>query len=335
MKTLIPILKTKLFVLSFLSACTVILATTVPQIKNFIAPKPSEEKVFKEKERPISSSKKKAKSTLQSRFGIPADASSTATVVSDKADYGPGSTAIFIGNGFGPNENVVLKVKNLNQPCNTVASDSSYLPWTVTTDGSGHFETTWTVCDCPGDSLRLKAVGQISGLIAYAYFTDALAFTAVISPNSTCASATSTFSIVITNTTSSPPNGSGARLGSIRVTPPSGFTGIGSLSISPAAMASRFSINLVAGNIDVARTGGTGNSLDPLESLTINFTATAPSSSISNPYVWNTSAWNENDFTTTPFPAPSPQPSVTVNSPTCLISGSTGPVCPPGSRRTL
>ena len=37
MKTLLPILKTKLFLLGFISACTVILATTVPQIRNFIA----------------------------------------------------------------------------------------------------------------------------------------------------------------------------------------------------------------------------------------------------------------------------------------------------------
>ena len=37
MKTLLPILKTKLFLLGFVSTCTVILATTVPQIRNFIA----------------------------------------------------------------------------------------------------------------------------------------------------------------------------------------------------------------------------------------------------------------------------------------------------------
>jgi hypothetical protein len=38
MKTLLPILKTKLFLLGFVSACTVILATTIPQVRNFIAP---------------------------------------------------------------------------------------------------------------------------------------------------------------------------------------------------------------------------------------------------------------------------------------------------------
>src|SRR5437773_2346259 len=96
-----------------------------------------------------------------------------ATVTSDQADYAPLSNAVFTGSGFAPYENVVLKVRNLNQPCNTVAADSSYYPWTVVADENGAFVTNWTVCNCDGDSLRLKAVGQTSGLLAYAYFTDA------------------------------------------------------------------------------------------------------------------------------------------------------------------
>src|SRR5687768_14391260 len=94
----------------------------------------------------------------QSTFG-------QATVTSDKDDYAPRSTAVFTGAGFQPFETVVLKVKNLDRPCNTVSADSSYLAWSVTADGSGGFETNWTVCDCPGDSLRLKAFGETSGLI--------------------------------------------------------------------------------------------------------------------------------------------------------------------------
>jgi hypothetical protein len=98
-----------------------------------------------------------------------------ATVTSDADDYMPRSTATFTGAGFEPFEAVELKVKNLSYPCNTVFADSSYLPWTVTADETGGFITTWTVCDCSGDSLRLKATGQTSGSIAYAYFTDATA----------------------------------------------------------------------------------------------------------------------------------------------------------------
>src|SRR6478672_9027154 len=91
-------------------------------------------------------------------FAVTANAQTrTATVITDKPDYAPRSTAIFTGSGFSPNENVVLKVKNLSYPCNTVLPDSSYTPWTVTADNNGDFVTTWTVCDCNGDSLKLKA----------------------------------------------------------------------------------------------------------------------------------------------------------------------------------
>jgi predicted PurR-regulated permease PerM len=61
MKKLLPILKTKLFLLSFVSGCTVILATTVPQVRNLI----SSEKTIKEKvtsqQKKISPNVKKAK----------------------------------------------------------------------------------------------------------------------------------------------------------------------------------------------------------------------------------------------------------------------------------
>ncbi len=111
---------------------------------------------------------------------------SAASVTSDKDDYAPRSNAVFTGAGFQPGEAVVLKVKNLNRPCNTVSADSSYLPWTVTANASGGFVTNWTVCDCFGDSLRLRATGGISGKIAYAYFTDGgIQFKASGLPNNT------------------------------------------------------------------------------------------------------------------------------------------------------
>src|SRR6187402_573533 len=177
MKSLLPILKTKLFLLGFVFACTAILANNLIQRDNLfkfsetredIIAKPDKLAIQKKK-----TANKKINLQLQQRFAIPADASLTATVTSDKDDYAPLSTAIFTGDGFAANENVVLKVKNLNQPCNTVSADSSYISWTVTTDADGHFETNWTVCNCPGDSLRLRAVGQTSHDTAYAYFTDA------------------------------------------------------------------------------------------------------------------------------------------------------------------
>jgi hypothetical protein len=106
-----------------------------------------------------------------------------ATVTSDKPDYAPRSNAVFTGAGFQAFEQVQLKVKNLNSPCNTITTDSSYLPWTVTADANGVFVTNWTVCDCPGDSLRLKATGLTSARIAYAYFTDGRAEVQSASPS--------------------------------------------------------------------------------------------------------------------------------------------------------
>ncbi len=102
------------------------------------------------------------------------------TITTDQPEYSPRSTATFTGSGFAPFEDVVLKVKNLDRPCNTVSDDSSYLPWTVQADATGSFVTTWTVCDCAGDSLRLKATGQTSGSIAYAYFADAINLTKIV-----------------------------------------------------------------------------------------------------------------------------------------------------------
>ncbi|WP_066403007.1 MBG domain-containing protein [Flavisolibacter tropicus] len=104
------------------------------------------------------------------------------TVTTDKPDYAPRSTAVFTGTGFLPGETVSLRVKNLFRACNTVTADSSYLPWTVVADANGGFVTNWTVCDCRGDSLRLRAVGQASHDTAYVYFADGT-FTSSISGN--------------------------------------------------------------------------------------------------------------------------------------------------------
>ena len=103
-------------------------------------------------------------------FAFSTAALGQATVTSDKPDYAPRSTAVFTGAGFQPGETVQLKVKNLFRPCNTVSADSSYLPWSVVADANGGFVTNWTVCDCAGDSLRLKATGLASGQVAILYF---------------------------------------------------------------------------------------------------------------------------------------------------------------------
>ncbi|HET6722846.1 MAG TPA: hypothetical protein VFH07_08865, partial [Chitinophagaceae bacterium] len=100
MKTLLPILKTKLVLLSFISACTVILATTVPQIRNFIvAEKAIGEKITMEQKKIVPKIKKQKKtvsvSRLTSGLSLEMDNSFEATVVSDQPDYAPLSTATF------------------------------------------------------------------------------------------------------------------------------------------------------------------------------------------------------------------------------------------------
>ncbi len=123
----------------------------------------------------------------------------TATITTDKSDYAPRSTATFTGSGFAPYEDVELIVKNLSYPCNTVLPDSSYTPWTVQADSTGSFVTEWTVCDCNGDSLRLKATGQTSGLIAKAYFTDAIFLSVTVTGSSFCVGAQTTVSYTALN----------------------------------------------------------------------------------------------------------------------------------------
>ncbi|MBC7687873.1 MAG: hypothetical protein H7211_06805, partial [Aquabacterium sp.] len=95
-----------------------------------------------------------------------------ATLVSDKADYAPGTTAIFTGSGFQPGEQVKLLVLHYD---GTSDGGADHQPWMVTADASGNFVTTWHVCedDCLGSTLRATADGQVSGLHAEAVFTDA------------------------------------------------------------------------------------------------------------------------------------------------------------------
>lgn len=103
MKALLPILKTKLFLLSFISAWTMILATTVPQIKSYIAP----EKVVKEKitaeEKMIAQNIKKHNKTVRSS-GLTSLVSPqlnnavAARMQTDKADHYPVDFTIIDGN---------------------------------------------------------------------------------------------------------------------------------------------------------------------------------------------------------------------------------------------
>ena len=119
MKTLLPILKTKLVLLSFVFACTAILANNLIQRDNlFRFSETKEEPVAKPEKVTIKTKRvadKKINLQLRENTFSQSTETFTATVTSDAPDYAPLSTATFTGAGFAPNEEVVLKVKNLFQ----------------------------------------------------------------------------------------------------------------------------------------------------------------------------------------------------------------------------
>lgn len=93
-------------------------------------------------------------------------------LITDKADYAPGESAVFAGGGFLAGETVVLQVLHAN---GTPATGDDHQPWSVTADGAGNFQTVWHVCedDCLGSVLEVTASGQVSALFVSTRFTDA------------------------------------------------------------------------------------------------------------------------------------------------------------------
>src|SRR5438128_7160795 len=102
-----------------------------------------------------------------------------ATVMTDKADYAPGTTAYITAGGFQAGETVSFQVLHAD---GTPSTGLDHEPWYVT-DGSaddldgvmdGNIKTTWHVCedDCVGSTLELTAIGQTSGLVAKTQFKD-------------------------------------------------------------------------------------------------------------------------------------------------------------------
>ena len=98
-----------------------------------------------------------------------------ATITTDRRDYPPGSAANISGVGWQPDETVSLEV--FNETTKTDETD-----WTATADSRGDVSTTLTIGNWVGDTLRLTATGETSGLTARNTFTDSLAVSATISP---------------------------------------------------------------------------------------------------------------------------------------------------------
>jgi hypothetical protein len=114
---------------------------------------------------------------------------SAAIVMTDKANYAPGETAVILGTGFESGETVELQVLHNDGTLNT---GGGHEPWWVT-DGSGsdldglldgNIQTTWYVN--PDESLNsffdLTAIGLSSGLVASTTFTDSGTEIAFVDP---------------------------------------------------------------------------------------------------------------------------------------------------------
>ena len=92
------------------------------------------------------------------------------TVVTDKSDYPPESTATITGSRFQAGEQVQLQVLRTDIDEN---SGDEHLPWQVTAGADGSFQTTWFVtADEAGATLQLTATGLTSGSVAQTTFTD-------------------------------------------------------------------------------------------------------------------------------------------------------------------
>jgi hypothetical protein len=89
-----------------------------------------------------------------------------------KSDYTPGETAIILGSGFGPTEDVSLQVVHTS---GGAEGGAGHEPWTVKADANGDFESSWYVdpFDSLGSTFLLTATGLTSGLKAAWTFTDA------------------------------------------------------------------------------------------------------------------------------------------------------------------
>ena len=75
-----------------------------------------------------------------------------ASVMTDRTDYDPGATAVFFGSGFVAGETITLQVLHAD---GVPDRGAGHVPWTVTADPLGGFETTWLVWsdDCVGAHL--------------------------------------------------------------------------------------------------------------------------------------------------------------------------------------
>jgi uncharacterized repeat protein (TIGR02543 family) len=134
-------------------------------------------------------------------------------------------------------------------------------------------------------------------------------FTASITPTTATASATQSYTLTITDA-------SGAKIKSASVVIPSGYTNVSVTSVGGDATG--WSVSTTTSLISLKK----GNDISNGKSITIQFSATAPTSP--NSYEWTTSAYESDNWGADQFDAPSSQPTVTVSAASGVSSVTVG-----------
>src|SRR5438094_986267 len=236
------------------------------------------------------------------------------TLRSDKSDYAPGETVTLMGEGWRPNEQVAINIRE--------SSGDPDTNLTATADTSGaftnsEFQTNPDRSDV-GVRFLATATGQSSRWTAQTPFSDTAQFTATINPTSATVNTATTYTLTVTNTSTAM-----EVMDCVRVTIPAGAGTPGSLSVvatDPGPTTRTWNTPTTSGGvITTTRSGGSANSIDPGGTVAISFTATATTTGTKT---WTTSAFGATNCTGTPFSisgGSGSQPSVNVT-PTLAIN---------------
>jgi len=211
-----------------------------------------------------------------------------AAVWTDQPDYAPGSVVTISGDnsdnaGFVAGETVHVDVAGPNgytDTCDGIAND--YGAWSCQV-------TLWD-SDLAIGGYFYVAIGQISGTSQIGTFTDdapVRKYSASITPNSdTVGHTLSAYTLTIINDASSTQS-----LGSANITVPSGYSLV-VLGTVTASSDKTWTAALASGVIQL-RSNANANKLVAGESVSLNLTATSPSSAAS--YIWVTQAAQSTD----------------------------------------
>src|SRR5256884_660943 len=228
------------------------------------------------------------------------------TLRSDKPDYAPGETVTLMGEGWRPNEQVAINIRESSGDPDTNLTAAADANGAFT---NSEFQTNPDRSDV-GVRFLATATGLASRWTAQTTFTDPPRnYRAVISPTTDTAGRTlSTYTITITNDSTSGTNANDV-IGSVNVTIPTGYSNV-VLGTVTASGGKTWTAIIVSGVIQLRAAGDT-NRLSRTESVSVTLTATSPCTA--GMYVWSTTAKPTTDFSGgTAFDLQGSQPTVTI-----------------------